>query len=175
MRRKIFTIIFMFLVILLFCSGITYSMFNSGARGVASQNIAKFVFNATKTDEIKLPLVDLNPGENKEYLFAVSNNYKGKTSDVVIKYLLTVRTMHFIPLDIKIYKLDGSNEELVLTCDENHTRNLDKELVCNADKEEEMSYMNVVEDQYKLDVSFPSEYNGEEFANLVDYIDFDFK
>ena len=34
----------------------------------------------------------------------------------------------------------------------------------------EMNYTNPVLDNYKLVLEFPIEFNGEEYANLVDYI-----
>lgn len=172
MKRKVFTILFMFVIILTFCSGITYSMFNSSATLFSSQNIAKFVFNAEKLDELSLPLIDLVPGQKKDYYFAVSNNYQGKRTDVVINYQLTVKTMHVIPLMIRIYKID--QEEPIKICDGSHTRNLDNELVCNVPMQE-LTYASSVQDDYRIEVEFPSQYSGEEFANGVDYIDLEIK
>ena len=172
MKRKYKVLmILLFLVIGLFVSSITYSFFNSGSTmNTTDQKIAKFIFNAKQLDNINLPLVDLKPGDNSEYLFSVSNNSDDKISNVTINYQITIKTFHFIPFLIQLYKTNGDSDQLVLTCDETHTRNAENELVCNSDIQE-LNFLTKEEDNYKLKVSFPSEYKGKEYADLVDYID----
>jgi hypothetical protein len=138
------------------------------------QDVAKFVFNAQNLDQIQLPIVDLNPGDNKEYTFAVSNDYSGTLSDVTIEYQMTIETYHLIPLIIGLYKVDGGSEELILTCDELYTRNSENELICNSSTQE-MGYSAIKLDNYKLKVTFPSQYNGEVYSDLVDYINIEIK
>lgn len=172
MKKKYKVLMILFtLVIGLFVSSITYSFFNSGGSvSTTDQKIAKFIFNAKKLDSISLPLSDLKPGDDSEYLFAVSNNSNDKVSNVTINYKITIQTFHFIPLIIQLYKINGNSEQLVLTCDETYTRNDKNELVCNSDIQE-LSFANKTDDNYKLKVSFPSEYKGKEYSDLVDYID----
>jgi hypothetical protein len=138
------------------------------------QDVAKFVFNAQSLDQIQLPLIDLNPGSTKEYTFAVSNNYAGSLSDVTIEYQMTIETYHLIPLVIELYKMNGETEELILTCDENYTRNSENELICNSSTQE-MGYSTLKLDNYKLKVTFPNQYNGEAYSDLVDYINIEIK
>jgi hypothetical protein len=138
------------------------------------QDVAKFVFNAQSLDQIQLPLIDLNPGSTKEYTFAVSNNYAGTLSDVTIEYQMTIETYHLIPLVIELYKMNGETEELILTCDENYTRNSENELICNSSTQE-MGYSTLKLDNYKLKVTFPNQYNGEAYSDLVDYINIEIK
>jgi hypothetical protein len=133
------------------------------------QNIAKFIFNTDKVDQIELPLVDMNPGDNEEYLFSVSNEQQGVISGVSVEYQLKIKTFHLVPLLIKLYKVVENEEELVLTCDESYERSTNNELICTT-LIMEMGYSSSVLDNYKLVVEFPIEYNGEEYANLVDYI-----
>ena len=38
-----------------------------------------------------------------------------------------------------------------------------------------MAYDDKVSDTYRLDIEFPSKYNSEDYANLVDYIDIDIR
>lgn len=160
---------------LVFCFGITYSFFHSSSTLTSTdQDIAKFVFNAENLNQIQLPLIDLNPGDNNEYAFSVSNNQLEQVSDVSIQYQMTIKTYHVVPLVIEIYKLDGELEELVLNCDETYTRNADNELICNTPIQE-MGYSSLILDNYKLKVSFPNQYNGEEYADLVDYINIEIK
>ena len=72
-KSKLKIIVMLVTSIVLICgSGITYSLFTSSTKAVANQKIAKFVFNATKTDVIELPISNLNPGEKAEYTFQVA-------------------------------------------------------------------------------------------------------
>ena len=77
-----------------------------------------------------------------------------------------------MPLDIELYKVTGDQQELVMKCDETYSRNQNNELVCNSSVME-MSNDQDVLDNYRLRVTFPNEYDTEEYANLVDFIDID--
>ena len=158
-------------IVLICGSGITYSLFTSSSRLVATQKIAQFVFNATKTDVIELPITNLNPGAKSEYKFQVTNNIDNKRSDVTIKYQMTIKTFHFMPLEINLYK---ENEETpLLTCEES-SRNTDNEVVCNTEVQT-MDYKLNATDNYKLVIEFPEEYNDDSYTDLVDYIDIEIK
>ena len=158
-------------IVLICGSGITYSLFTSSSKLVANQKIAQFVFNATKTDVIELPKTNLNPGAKSEYKFQVTNNIDNKRSDVTIKYQMTIKTYHFMPLEINLYK---ENEETpLLTCEES-SRNTDNEVVCNTEVQT-MDYKLNATDNYKLVIEFPEEYNDDSYTDLVDYIDIEIK
>ena len=158
-------------IVLICGSGITYSLFTSSSRLVANQKIAQFVFNATKTDVIELPITNLNPGAKSEYKFQVTNNIDNKRSDVTIKYQMTIKTFHFMPLEINLYK---ENEETpLLTCEES-SRNTDNEVVCNTEVQT-MDYKLNATDNYKLVIEFPEEFNDDSYTDLVDYIDIEIK
>ena len=158
-------------IVLICGSGITYSLFTSSSRLVANQKIAQFVFNATKTDVIELPITNLNPGAKSEYKFQVTNNIDNKRSDVTIKYQMTIKTFHFMPLEINLYK---ENEETpLLTCEES-SRNTDNEVVCNTEVQT-MNYKLNATDNYKLVIEFPEEFNDDSYTDLVDYIDIEIK
>lgn len=158
-------------IVLICGSGITYSLFTSSSRLVANQKIAQFVFNATKTDVIELPIANLNPGAKSEYKFQVTNNIDNKRSDVTIKYQMTIKTFHFMPLEINLYK---ENEETpLLTCEES-SRNSENEVVCNTEVQT-MDYKLNATDNYKLVIEFPEKYNDDSYTDLVDYIDIEIK
>jgi len=174
MRKKIL-IVLIALIILTIGIGVTYSVFSSNVVATSTdQHIAKFIFNAESSTELQLPLVDLNPGDDEEYLFAVSNNDSGTLTDIAVGYELTIKTYHLIPLVIKLYKVDGANDVLILTCDETYTRNDDNELTCTSPTQD-MGYVSEKLDSYKLKVNFPVAYNDEGYSNLVDYIDVEIK
>lgn len=158
------------IITLILGSGITYSVFSSDANISGKQNIAKFIFNAEEQDSIELPLSDIYPGVTKEYQFSVSNNSSGKVSNVTLNYELTIKTFHFMPLLIELYKVNTDEaRELIISCDETHTRD-NNSLVCNAPTEE-MNYDTMEIDNYVLKIEFPSIYSEEVYTNLVDYID----
>ena len=57
-----------------------------------------------------------------------------------------------------------------MNCDETYSRNNENELVCNTPIRR-LDHTERKIDNYELKVSFPQEYNSEEYANLVDFID----
>ena len=114
MKKKIIIIILLFFG-LLFGTVMTYSFFNNDTTAVGDQEIAKFVFESSKSDHIDISLVDLKPGDTENYLFSVTNKDTGIRSDVTINYQISVSTYHFMPLDIKLYNTN-SGETLVLIC-----------------------------------------------------------
>ena len=172
MKKRIIIIIALFFG-LMFGTVMTYSFFNNDNSAVVDLEIAKFVFETKKTDHIDISLVDLKPGDSENYLFSVTNKDTGVKSDVTINYQVTISTYHFMPLDIKLYNIN-SGEELVLTCDETYSRDEDNNLVCNTPVEE-IPYSSDGLDKYKLVVTFPSQYNGVEYADLVDYLSLNIK
>ena len=171
-KTRLKIIVMLISSIVLICgSGITYSLFTSSSKLVANQKIAQFVFNATKTDVIELPIANLNPGAKSEYKFQVTNNIDNKRSDVTIKYQMTIKTFHFMPLEINLYKENA--ETPLLTCEES-SRNTDNEVVCNTEVQT-MDYKLNATDNYKLVIEFPEEYNDDTYMDLVDYIDIEIK
>ena len=168
MKYKIM-IILASLIAITFFSGITYSIFNSNSNLIVDQKIAKFVFEAQKLDHLELQLDSLTPGSSKEYLFEVTNTNEVK-SNVTLNYQLTIKTFHFMPLVIELYK----GEDLIMTCDESYSRNDNNELVCNSLVQEMLNDTEVL-DSYKLKIIFPSEYNTLEYADLVDFLDIEIK
>ena len=169
MKKKILFIMIM-LVSVTFFSGITYSFFNSGAYlKSTNQGIASFIFETNKVDYIDLNLNNLLPGEEKEYLFSVTNSKDKKISEVTIEYQLRIKTYHFIPITINLYKIESDKEVFVGLCDEKVSRNADNELICNMPISKLEKNSNQI-DNYKLKIAFPSEYNDKIYSNLVDYI-----
>lgn len=169
MKRKIILIVILVLFVAFF-SGITYSFFNSGALLKSNnQGIASFIFETNKVDYIELNLSDLIPGDERSYLFSVTNSKENKISDVTIEYQIKIKTYHFIPLNINLYEVKGDKDEFVGTCDEKTSRNENNELVCNMPiKQFEKNKKEKTE--YKLKIEFPLKYNDEIYSNLVDYI-----
>ena len=172
MKSKI-VIILVVLSITVLGAGVTYSYFVANKNGSTGTNdIAKFIFNNTVSDSLNIPLLDFKPGDIKTYDFKISNSDEelDKTSDVTIDYELTILTPHYIPLIIELYKEDT----LLMTCDESKTRNANNELVCKTPIQE-LIYEEESEDNYQLKVTFDSNYNTEEYANLIDYINIEIK
>lgn len=169
MKRKIILIVLLVLFVAFF-SGITYSFFNSGALLKSNnQGIASFIFETDKVDYIELDLNNLLPGDEKDYLFSVTNSKQNKISDVTIEYQIKIKTYHFIPLNINLYEVKENKDEFVASCDEKSSRNEDNELLCNMPiKQFEKNEKGTVD--YKLKIEFPLKYNDEIYSNLVDYI-----
>ena len=163
------------LAILVLGVGITYSLFFSGARMASGdQNIAQFVFNSDEMNNISIPLIDLIPGSKEDYFFNVSNTDAGLTSDVTIEYQMILKTYHFIPLNIKLYRVGPIEDLFIMQCDETFTRNTNNELVCSVPVGE-MVYSRNVSNEYRLEVEFPTAFNDEMYAGLVDFIELEIR
>ena len=170
MKYKILIALFV-IVFLVLSSGLTYSYFNSNVDYISvDQKIASFIFDTETLDRLELPLVDLKPGQVNEYNFSVSNTKQNKTSDVTILYQLTILTPHFTPLIIEVYK----GNDLVMTCDENYSRNANNELVCNTEVFE-LSHSSANQDDYKLRITFDGRYDDLSYTNLIDYINIEIR
>lgn len=170
MKTKI-VIILSILAITVLGAGMTYSYFVAGKSGSSNNDIAKFIFNDTVMDSLSIPLMEFKPGETKTYDFKISNSDDSDVvSDVTINYELTILTPHYIPLVIELYKEDT----LLMTCDETKTRNENNELVCQTEVLE-LAYNEKTEDNFQLVVTFDSNYNTLDYANLIDYINIDIK
>ena len=168
MKSKLKTIIILAFLIPCFYK-ITYSFFDSGASlAIKNGEIAEFIFEAKRTNHIELEFENLKAGENKEYEFQVSNTKDNNITNVTTEYQITIKTFHFMPLIIELYK----NNELVMTCDQKYSRNTDNALVCNSNIWE-LEHNSTKTDKFKIKVAFPNEYNSLEYAELVDYIDID--
>ena len=165
MRKKIIIILILLSFITL-ASSATYSYFTSGAIvSTIDQKIAKFILDSESFDNLEIPLSNMNPGDTKEINFSISNNKEEKTSEVTIGYILTIKTPHYIPLIIELYK----DDDKVMTCDESYSRNDDNEIVCHT-KEQVLSKDNQLTDNYKLKITFDKKYNDYSYSDLIDYI-----
>ena len=109
------------------------------------------------------------PGVNSQYDFSVKNSKNDKVSDVTIEYQITIKTYHFIPLEINLYQIVNNEEVYIGTCDESYTRNEDNELVCNMPIKEMVKSTNTM-DNYRLRLNFSSEYSDIKYSDLVDFI-----
>ena len=169
-KKKIIVITLIISIVIFLAAGITYSMFHSeGELESINSNLASFVFNDESLDQIDVNIDNLYPGSEIEYPFYISNSKNNKVSDTKIMYRLTIKTYHFIPLNISLYKVLNNSDVLVGVCDETYSRNSNNELVCNM-SEEELNKENMDQNNYKLKVVFPSEYSDVEYSNLADFI-----
>ena len=169
MKKKILIAIILVSSIVFF-SGITYSFFNSNIElNSSNQGIASFIFETENLEKINLNLNGLKPGDEKKFLFSVTNNKQEKVSDVTIEYKMSIKTYHFIPLVINLYKVENDKEIFISACDETSSRNSDNELVCNIPVQT-LTNTTQQTDNYILKISFPVEYNDVSYSNLVDYI-----
>ena len=169
MKHKVIIIVILFSLIVC-CTKITYSLFTSETSFlVGDGKIAEFILEAKRTNHIELNFADLKTGDTKEFDFQVSNAKDGVKTNVTTEYQITMRTFQFMPLLIELYK----EEQLVMTCKEgNFSRNANNAVVCNSDVWE-IEHKNTKTDNFKIKVTFPKEYNSQEYTELVDYIDID--
>jgi len=150
--------------------GVTFSLFHSETPSNMNQNIAKFVFNSETLDSLNLSLIDIKPGEIKEYSFSITNSEGETISDVLVEYQISLKTYHFIPLEIELYKVTNEGDVLLVNCDETYARNLNNEIVCNTGIQQ-LNHTTTQSNDYKLIIDFPIEYNDTNYTNLMDFLD----
>lgn len=168
MKYRVLIIVILFSLITCF-STITYSLFTSGTSfSIKNMEIAEFIFETKRTNHIELDFMDLKPGDTNEYYFEVTNTKDNAITNVTTEYQITIKTFHFMPLLIELYK----DNQIVMSCSEDYSRNEDNALVCNSDIWE-MNHNSSETEKFMLKVSFPKEYNSYDYTDLVDYIDID--
>ena len=168
MKKRIAIIVVLFCLCICFTK-ITYSLFTSETFfSLNNMEIAEFIFETKRTNHIELDFMDLKPGDTNEYDFEVTNTKDNIVTNVTTEYQITIKTFHFMPLLIELYK-DG---EKVMTCNEDYLRNLNKVLVCDSEIWQ-LNHNSTETEKFKLKVSFPTEFNSSDYTELVDYIDID--
>ena len=106
MNKKIKIILILVLLIPCFYK-ITYSFFNTGTSlTIKDGEIAEFIFEAKRTNHIELEFENLKAGENREYEFQVSNTKDENITNVTTEYQITIKTFHFMPLLIELYRMN---------------------------------------------------------------------
>ena len=114
MKRRVCIILIMFSLIVCF-TGVTYSLFNSvNYLYTGKINVAEFIFATKRTDHIQLDFTDLKPGDVNEFEFEVTNTKDNVITNVTTEYQITIKTFHFMPLLIELYK----DNDVVMTCDD---------------------------------------------------------
>ncbi len=168
-KKKLFIIEIIALSLVLII-GVTYSIYTSDIDMASTEvGIAQFVFNSNKTDAIEIPLDTLSPGDLVSHTFKVSNNLESVVSEVTVEYQITLKTVHSIPLTYELINVNGV-PQTIITCNETNERNEEGLLECKTPVIQ-MSHTTSKDDNYQLNISFPSVYNDSSYANLVDYID----
>lgn len=168
MKYRVVIIVILFCLIICF-SKITYSLFQTETFFLLdNMEIAEFIFETKRADHIELDFADLKPGDSKEFKFQVSNTKDANITNVTTEYQITIKTFHFMPLIIELYK----DDVVVMTCDEDYSRNEDNALVCNSDVWV-MEHNTTKTEDFKIKISFPKVYNSFEYTELVDFIDLD--
>lgn len=168
MKNRV-AVIFILFCLIICCSKITYSLFTSESSfSIKNMGIAEFIFEANRTNHIELDFMDLKPGDTKEYLFEVTNTKNNIITNVTTEYQITVKTFHFMPLLIELYKGDKQ----VMVCNEDYSRNEENALICNSDIWE-MKHNAIEKENFMIKLSFPEKYNSNNYTELVDYIDID--
>lgn len=175
MKKKKKILILSALVLIILTAGITYSVFSSSANiSIPDQNVAKFIFESKPSDNIEIVLNDLIPGTNENIDFTVVNNNEEEVSQVNIEYEITMKTYHFIPLELKLYKIIEDEEVFIYECDETYSRNEKNELICNSPVQQ-MEFDVSTQDNYRLKINYPKIYNDISYSELTDFINLEIK
>ncbi len=123
---------------------------------------ATLKYQSENLETIIVPMDTITPGSQNEYDFTV------ETTKDNIYYEIIIKTYHFLPTNISLYKVDEKESEtLIYICDENFKRNSNNEIVCQTN---ELKYINDAS-KYKVKISLDSIYNTPEYLEVIDFID----
>lgn len=151
MRKKIRYLIFILIFTLIFyITKESYASFASQASSSADESnisIAKFVVNNEYTNTLGYTISDLKPGNSKSFVFKVKNTLSGVTSDVTVKYKISIYSYEAIPLSYSL-KLNNTGSDL-LNC------SVSGDAVCETN-ELTLAYNDNTEKSYTLSVGIPA-------------------
>ena len=167
LNRLTISIVAILLILLLI--RVVYSAYQTDGEGKAISEIAFYVVNSSVQTQ-NLQMFDLEPSdEDYTYDISVSNFENNKTSDVDMQYNLEITTTTNIPVTYKLY-LNGGPEDIIGT----------KEIISDNNgtyffkfTPSSQTFTHGVQktDNYQLVVNFPSQYNSEEYQDLIENVE----
>jgi hypothetical protein len=166
-HRKII-LIFILLIILMVVIRNTYSRYSSYGTSAADVDVAfYFVKGETLSEDIVLD--EIAPGNSYTYTFSVANNNGIQRTETALKYTITIKATTNLPLTYKLYVNDGNEniiEEYEITKDEDETY-----FKTMKSAEKTFGFKENEEDTYKLEITFPEEYNSMEYQGTIEYLE----
>ena len=163
-------IFFALLIGLLILVPFTLSRFKTESRADATIDIAFFVTNDTYNYQ-EITLVDMIPGDTKEYTFSVSNFKDDLRTEVNLKYNVEVLTTTNIPLQYELYlNNNGIDNEVV---DTNEIIQDDDNTYFRSIKtiEKDFNFNENQTDIYKLVIKYPSEQKDINYQDSAENIE----
>ena len=148
----------------------TLSRFKTESRADATIDIAFFVTNDTYNYQ-EITLVDMIPGDTKEYTFSVSNFKDDLRTEVNLKYNVEVLTTTNIPLQYELYlNNNGIDNEVV---DTNEIIQDDDNTYFRSIKtiEKDFNFNENQTDIYKLVIKYPSEQKDINYQDSAENIE----
>ena len=146
---------FMVIVTTHLCSGIL-ARYTTEKGGDDSANVGRFVFDTQGVSYTKLDISEIKkPGDKVEYTFKVTNSDGTNTCEVAQEYIVTVEVGGTMPFKCEI-KHDGNTSDLDTT---------DTYPTYSATLTGALAAGVTEEDNWELDIEWPSGANSAEYAN----------
>jgi len=178
-KRMNFMIVFLLLDLMIFLVAFRTSnaSYTSKAIGQTEMNVALYAFSYSglNDDTINIELGDIAPGESKTYKFTVSNqNVSGDIADTDILYTLKMITTNNLGLEYSLVKgssnsSNADENELITEDGVLSTDAFGTEFVYYTFPDVCMKYGELLEDNYTLTVTLPSNYPNSK-QDLVESI-----
>lgn len=171
------------LVILILCFCIlvriftlALSKYQSQADSIAEVDIAFYLLNEDyKT--MTLNLDSLFPRDNVYvYTFSIGNQEENKTAETDIEYELSLRTTTNLPLTYKLYmneEYNAKNAKDIIQSNETYMDEDGTYFRKMTTEKVELKYKEPTTNIYQLVVSFPSNYNTENYQDILEAIEID--
>lgn len=175
---KKFVILVLCLLILIRIFVLTLSSYESKAESDANIDLAFYVLNEDY-QSMNINLDNIFPSDDSYiYTFTISNEKDGNRADTNLEYDLKIRTTTNLPLEYKLYKNQDYNDidaQSIIIND-----NIEKDASGTYFRTmetpiEKFYYDTKGENIYYLVVDFPSQYNSEDYQNIVEGIEISVK
>lgn len=170
-RQLYFRLIFLIVIVVVSFNLIRRTTAKYKSTGTSNANI-DFAYYLVKEQSIsqELKLQSILPrDEAYVYTFLVANYNETERTQTALEYTFKLKTTTNLPLQYSVH-LDGQNTELItsITTDQDSDGTYFKNITIQGD---ELGFRQNEQKTYKLEVTFPKQYNRAEYEGIVEYIE----
>ena len=170
-RQLYFRLVFWLIIALVAFNLIKGTMAKYKTSGTSSTNI-DFAYYLVKEQSIsqQLKLQSILPrDEAYVYTFLVANHTETERTQTALEYTIKLKTTTNLHLEYSVH-LDGETTELItgITTTQDSDGTYFKNITIQGD---ELGFSQNEDKIYKLEVTFPKQYNHAEYEGIIEYIE----
>lgn len=171
-KRKLSNkIILIFILLVIFIAIIrqTLALYSSEGKSEASVDVAFYLIDAQELSQT-ITLEEMMPNDEKYvYTFSVANNDGTNRTETSLKYTISIVTTTNLPLVYELYLKDDTENLFA-----NYTNEADQDgtyFKTLTAQSRSFSYETNEKDEYRLEITFPKEYNSVEYQGIMEAIE----